>query len=129
MTAVVRFRTPVGDCAVAVEHVLEVRLAAGITPLPAPRPSVAGMIEAGEDAITVLNVLGSSGGHVIVVEDGDLRFGLLVDEVTGVVQIPDADVGPPPPGQDRAVVAGIVNGDNGLILLLDLTVLRGRLVG
>jgi chemotaxis signal transduction protein len=83
----------------------------------------------GRGALSVLSVLGSQGKHVLVVEDGALAFGLLVDEVVGVQTVDDAAIDEPPAGQDRAVVAGVVTGDGSVMLLLDLEVLRGRLVG
>jgi len=127
MTSVVRFRTPKGDYAVPVAQVSEVRLAEGLRALPAPREGVAGLLADGESALTVLSVLGSEGRHVMVVDDGSLTFGLLVDEVTGVQHVDDTAISPPPEGQDRAVVAGVLAGDGSLVLLLDLAVLRGRL--
>jgi chemotaxis signal transduction protein len=124
---VVRFRAPAGEYALEVEHVNEVRSSADLTSLPEPRPGVAGLVRRGDDAITVLSVLGEPGDHIIVLEDGGLTFGLLVEEVTGVQQIQDAEIGPPPPGQDRATVSGVLAGDEGLVLLLDCASLRGRL--
>ena len=128
MTAIVRFRTPQGDCAVPVAHVTEVRLATGMRPLPQPREGVAGLLSSAGGALTVLSVLGSVGHHVMVVEDGTLTFGLLVDEVLGVQHVDDEGINPAPSGQDRAVVAGVLADDGAMVLLLDLAVLRGRLV-
>ena len=122
-----RFRAPAGEYALGVEHVNEVRSSADLTSLPEPRAGVAGLMRRGDDAITVLSVLGEPGDHVIVLEDGGLTFGLLVEEVTGVHEIQDAEIGPPPPGQDRATVSGVLAGAEGLVLLLDCTALRGRL--
>jgi chemotaxis signal transduction protein len=112
-----------------VSQVTQVRLADGLRPLPAPRDGVAGLLVDGEGALTVLSVLGSEGHHVMVVDDGTLTFGLLVDEVMGVQHVDDAGVSPPPAGQDRAVVAGVIADDGSLVLLIDVAVLRGRLVG
>jgi len=127
MTTIVRFRTPNGEFAVPVEQVTEVRLADGMRPLPSPRAGVAGVLADRDRALTVLSVLGSEGQHVIVVDDGSLTFGLLVDEVLGVQHVDEGAIDPPPAGQDRAVVAGVVAGDGNVVLLLDLAVLRGRL--
>lgn len=129
VSAIVRFRTPTGDYGVPVERVTEVRLASGLRPLPAPREGVAGVLQRGEEALTVLSALGSTGHHVMVVDDGNLTFGLLVDEVVGVQQVSDDALGEPPAGQDRAVVSGVVTGDGELVMLVDVAVLRGRLVG
>jgi chemotaxis signal transduction protein len=127
MKTIVRFRAPAGEYALPVEHVNEVRSSADLTALPEPRPGVAGLMRRGDDAITVLSVLGEPGDHIIVLEDGGLTFGLLVEEVTGVQEIQDAEIGPPPPGQDRATVSGVLAADEGLVLLLDCAALRGRL--
>lgn len=151
MATVVRFRTPSGEYALPVEQVREVRLATGLRPLPAPRAGVVGLLaldaagarstpsepaapEVPGDApaspvLSVLSVLGSEGRHVLVVDDHGFAFGLLVDEVVGVQTVDDASIDDPPAGQDRAVVAGVVSADGTLMLLLDLAVLRGRLVG
>jgi chemotaxis signal transduction protein len=129
MTTFVRFRTPKGECAIPVDQVREVRLATGLRPLPAPREGVVGLLPREDDALSVLAVLGSVGRHVMVVDDGTLEFGLLVDEVLGVQNVEDASIDQPPAGQDRAVVAGVVSGDGTVMLVLDLEVLRGRLVG
>lgn len=128
MRTIVRFRTPQGNYALPVEHVTEVRLAAELTPLPAPQPGVAGVMRRGGGALTVLSVLGEPGRHVIVIDDDSITFGLLVAEVTGVHRIDDALVGPPPPGQDRGAVTGVIVEDGGVVLLLDTAALRGRLV-
>jgi chemotaxis signal transduction protein len=127
MRSIVRFRTPSGEFAVPVEQVTEVRLADGMRPLPSPRADVAGVLADRDGALTVLSVLGSQGQHVIIVDDGSLTFGLLVDEVLGVQHVDEDAIDPPPAGQDQAVVAGVVAGDGNLVLLLDLAVLRGRL--
>jgi chemotaxis signal transduction protein len=127
VTTLVRFRAPTGEYALPVEHVTEVRSAADLAPLPAPREGVAGLMRRGDDAVTVLSVLGTPGEHIVVLDEGGLTFGLLVSEVTGVISVTDAEVGPPPPGQDRATVCGVLTGDDGIVLVLDSAALRGRL--
>ncbi|MEA3018641.1 MAG: purine-binding chemotaxis protein CheW [Actinomycetota bacterium] len=127
MTTVVRFRAPAGSYALPVEHVTEVRSAAELTPLPEPRAGVAGLMRRAGDALTVLSVLGEPGAHIIVIDEGGLTFGLLVAEVTGVHTVADDQISPPPPGQDRVTVAGVLAADDGLVLLLDSAALRERL--
>jgi chemotaxis signal transduction protein len=124
---IVRFRTSEGDYAVPVEQVSEVRSAVGLTPLPAPQPGVVGLMRRGEEALPVLAILGAAGRHVVVIDKGPLSFGLLVEEVTGVHQVDEAQIGAPPPGQDRAVVSGVFHDELGLVLLLDVDALAGRL--
>ena len=127
MRTIVRFRTPSGDYALPVERVIEVRPAADLMPLPAPRAGVAGVMPRGGDVMTVLSIEGETGSHVVVIDEDGVVFGLLVDEVTGVHRIDDEAVGPPPHGQERGVVAGVVVDAGGMVLVLDTAALRGRL--
>lgn len=127
MTTLVRFRVPAGEYALPVERVTEVRSSAGISPLPEPRPGVAGLLRRGDEVLTVLSVLGEVGDHVILLDEAGLTFGLLVTEVLGVRAVEEGDIGPPPPGQDGTMVSGVVVGEDGLVLLLDAVALRGRL--
>jgi chemotaxis signal transduction protein len=129
MRTIVRFRTSEGDYAVPVEQVSEVRSAAALTPLPAPGPGVIGLMSRGDEALPVLAIFGASGRHVVVVDEGSLSFGLLVDEVTGVQMIDEARIGAPPLGQDRTLVSGVVNDAPGVVLLLDVAALAGKLAG
>lgn len=127
MRTIVRFRASDADYALPVEDVTEVRSAAELTPLPAPRPGVAGLMTHGGDALPVLSVLGELGHHVLVMSTGDERFGLLVDEVVGVERIDDELVGPPPRGQVRDNVTGVIVDESGLVLLLDSAAIGARL--
>ena len=122
-----RFRAAETAYALPVEHVAEVRSAADVTSLPAPRAGVAGLVARADGALTVLSVLGHTGEHVIVVDEGALTFGLLVDEVTEVVRVEDDVIGPPPQGQAGGTVAGVIHDDGELVLLLDAAALRGTL--
>ena len=127
MKTIVRFRTSDGDYAVLVEQVSEVQSAAGLTPLPAPKAGVAGLMRHGDEALPVLDLLGARGRHVVVIEHGPMAFGLLVDEVTGVHAIDESRIGAPPPGQDRDLVAAVLQDGGDLVLLLDVGALAGRL--
>jgi chemotaxis signal transduction protein len=143
MRTIVRFRTAEGDYAVSAEQVTEVRSATGLAPLPSPLPGVAGLMLHGKTALPVLTVLGELGRHVVVMEKGPLSFGLLVDEVTGVVQVDEAQIGAPPLGQDGPFVSGIFSDEGGadegdtderssgergrLVLLLDVDALAEKL--
>ena len=129
MTArtLVGFRTSDGHYAVPVEHTREVRAAGGIVPLPAPRPGVVGLLQRGDDALPVLDALGQGSKHVLVLEAGGQPFGLLVEEVSGVVTVGDTEVGPPPPGQEDAVITGVVSLGESLLLLVDADALAAAL--
>lgn len=127
MKTLVQFRSAQATYALPVEHVTEVRSSADMTPLPAPRPGVAGLVPRADGALTVLSVLGDAGDHVIVVEDDAMTFGLLVEEVTAVVRVEDDRIGPPPQGQRGGAVAGVIHEEGQLVLVLDAAALRGTL--
>jgi chemotaxis signal transduction protein len=129
MSTFVRFRTPNGEYAVAVEHAREVCNASGVLPLPAARPGVAGLLRRGDDSLTVLSVLSPGGNHVLVLDPGEKMFGILVDEVTGVANIDDQAIGPAPDGQQDELVAGVISTPGGLVLLLDAAATARRLSG
>lgn len=127
MRTVVRFRTGGGDYAVPVEHARGVRDATGLRTLPAPLPGVAGVLPGEAAALTVLDVLGCGGRHVLVLDPGGGEFGLLVDAVTAVSDVAEDAVGPAPAGQEGQLVSAVISVPGGLVLLVDPGVIAGRL--
>ncbi len=126
MRLLVRFSTPTGEWAIPIERVHEVQLAHGIIPLPAPRPGIAGVLRRGDEVITVCSLLGEATGHVLVVDGGGERFGILAENASGVLRVEDEEIAPPPTGQEVPVVIGIIHvPDDGTVLLLDLDALGG----
>jgi chemotaxis signal transduction protein len=101
-----------------VEAARAVRSSAGMIPLPAPGPNVAGLLP-GDPPLTVLSPFGSEGEHIIVMQTGELRYGLLVEGVTGLRQIDEADIRPAPRGQGRELICGSIDIDGQLVLLTD----------
>jgi chemotaxis signal transduction protein len=104
-----------------------VRSATEFAPLPSPLPGVAGLMRRGNGGLPVMSTLGVLGHHVVIIEKGPLSFGLLVEEVTGVLQVDEAQIAASPPGQERPLVSGILNDEAGLVLLLDVDALAGKL--
>jgi chemotaxis signal transduction protein len=128
VTTLVRFRTGDGEYAVAVEHAREVRSAAGLLPLPSPRPGVVGLLPGEGQPLTVVAALGSGRDHVVVLEPDDGgAFGLLVEEVRGVVTVGADEVGASPAGQAGDLVSGVLNAPEGLVLLVDVDALARTL--
>ena len=114
------------------EYCLPVQAARGVRPvdglilLPDPNPDVAGMIP-GDPPLTVISPLHGDRGHILLIEAGGKTFGLLVDVVTGLRRIDDADIGPPPDGQKNPLVSGTLHTDGRLILVADPLALAGHL--
>lgn len=127
MTAIVRFSAAAGEYALPVADVAKVRRADAVQPLPEARPGIAGILRHGDDVLTILATLGEGGEHVLVLEADELTFGLLVREVTGVQEVAEDEIAPPPPGQDGTAVAGVLSGSDEVVLLLDARALRRRL--
>lgn len=124
MITLVHFRCGTGSYAVPVEHAREVRLLKAFRCLPAARPNVMGILEGwdgeGAQTLTVLDILGTGGKHLLVLDGGERPFGLAVDAVCGVVRVAESALGPPPDGQRLAVVSGTARTDLGLLLLVDV---------
>jgi chemotaxis signal transduction protein len=103
-----------------------VRIADEMIALPDPAVDVAGIIP-GDPPLTVISPLQSNGTHVLVIEADGKTFGLLVDAVTGLRRIDDADIRPAPQGQDRPLISGTLDTGGSLVLVADPSVLARQL--
>ncbi len=90
-----------------------------LLPLPAPQPGVLGLVRDDGELLPVLALLGDTGRHVLVVQAGTGRFGLLVEAVTAVVRLREEELRPPPRGQDRSLVSAVAGGPGADALVLD----------
>ena len=126
MTRMVHFRTGDGEFAIAVESVLEVRRASGLVPMPSPGPDVVGLLPRVKDTLTVLTLLGSGREHVLVIDAGQAPFGLLVEEVCGILAVDERAVEPAPRGQSSDLVSGVIRTGEGVVLLVDAHALERR---
>jgi chemotaxis signal transduction protein len=103
-----------------------VRTADGMIALPDPARDVTGIIP-GDPPLTVLSPLQAQGTHILVIEAGDMTFGLLVDAVTGLLRISDTDIRRAPQGQERPLISGTLDTEGQLVLVADPIALAGRL--
>jgi chemotaxis signal transduction protein len=103
-----------------------VRPATGLVPLPAPGTDVAGIVP-GDPPLTVIAPLGGGGNQVLVVESLGKTFGLLVDSVTGLRRVADAEIRTAPDGQERPLVCGTITNGEELVMVTDPAALAGRL--
>ena len=119
MRPMLRFRAQGGHYAVPVEDVRRVRTREGLSLLPQGREGVAGLVMHDDLALPVLSVLGSDGDRLLVLEADGRRFGLLVEEVSGVAEIDERRMGPPPEGQAGSLVTGVLDSDEDIALVID----------
>lgn len=126
MTKMVCFQSAGAAYCLPVQATRAVRLPNGLVALPAPRPDIAGIIP-GNPPLTIISPLGTRGTHILIVEAGGKTFGLLVDAVTGLCNIAEADIGAPPDGQQQPLVSGTIDIGGQLVLVADPNALAGRL--
>jgi len=126
VTTMVCFRAADAEYCLPVQAARSVRTVDGMISLPDPNPDVAGMIP-GSPPLTVISPLHSTRGHILIIQAGNKTFGLLVDAVTGLQRIDDADIGPPPEGQNRPLISGTVHTGGRLVLIADPSALAGHL--
>lgn len=122
MITLVHFATPMGEWAVPIDRVHEVRLSEGIAPLPVPRHGIAGVLRRGDEVLTVVSLLGDAAGHVIILDaGGDETFGLLAETAIGILRVDEAQLGSPPAGQEGPVVTAVIRQPDGrMVMLLDV---------
>lgn len=120
MTSMVRFRTSDAVYYVPVANTLEVRSISTLVPLPAPTPGVAGVIERDGTTLPVVRALGEGSRHVLLISAYRSPVGVLVEEVTGIVEVTEDAMGPPPPGQDDPLVKAVICEDDGLSFVVDV---------
>jgi chemotaxis signal transduction protein len=122
----VRFRTGNTQYCLAVDATRAVRTTNGLLPLPQGRSDVVGILP-GDPPLTVIAPFGPGGERVLVVEAAQKTFGVLVDAVTGLARVDEADVRPAPDGQDSQLISGTIRSDGELTLVTNPEVLVGRL--
>jgi chemotaxis signal transduction protein len=128
MKHMVRFRAQGGHYAIPVEDVRQVRTADDLSLLPLGRTGVAGLIMHDDVALPVLSVLGPGGDRLLVLEVDGRRFGLLVEEVSGVADVDERRLGPPPEGQAGSLITGVLDSEQDIALVIDASVLAQQVL-
>jgi purine-binding chemotaxis protein CheW len=125
------FRLGDEEFGVEISRVLEVMRTPPVTEVPRAPPDILGVISVRGDVVTVvdprsrLGLTGSGGGparRVVVVDDGAGACGLLVDQVAGVVRLPQGALEPCPQalgGGGGEVFLGIGREQERLFTVLD----------
>ncbi|KPJ57881.1 MAG: hypothetical protein AMS16_00470 [Planctomycetes bacterium DG_58] len=130
---VIIFRLGEEEFAADINQVREVVSKGLVTAMPDSPDFVRGVTSVrGEIAVVIdlkarfsaISGQGIESKHVVITEQDNHLFGLMVDEVTDVLRIPETEIKPAPKpltGLENVQVNGVINIGNRLILLLDLT--------
>lgn len=117
---------------VDIHQVKEIIRVPGITRVPKTPAFVEGVVNLRGSVIPVLDLrkrFGFEAGQanddqrIVVIEMGDQTVGMIVDSVTEVLRVDEADIGPPSPyvvSVESQYIAGIAKLDEQLIILLDV---------
>ena len=116
--------------AIDVRQVREVIRTVNVVPIPDVPPWIEGVIYLRGVVVTLLNLHeklhitnthNTKTGRVIVSHTGHCRFGIMVDDVTGVMTLPDSAINPPDDVIRHAVsVSAVALIDEQLVPILDL---------
>lgn len=128
MQQYIGFQLRPGEYAVPITAVREIINLPEITALPQSSPTLTGITDLRGTVIPVINVKrlmgiegnGDGGGKVIVIAAGRLLFGVLVDGITGVINVDDNTIESPEtmgPGRTEQV-EGVAKFNGRLIVLL-----------
>ena len=133
------FRLGAEEYGVGIERVHEVLKPQPVTEVPRAPVGVLGVITVRGEVVAVfdprlrLGIAGSpppeGSGRIVIVNDGEGRCGLLVDEVASVVRLAQGSIEPCPQGiggQSADCLAGIGRERNRLFMVLDLGALLRR---
>lgn len=117
---------------VEVIHVREILRVGNIFPVPGSPDCVLGVTNIRGSVITIVDgrkrfrlpaTTHTDASRIIVIEVGEEEAGILVDRVTDVVDLPVSGIDVTPKLNSRensSYVAGVVNQDHGLIIMLDV---------
>ena len=122
MKQLVRFRTAMGEFAIPVESVREVRSDPALSSIPGAHPAVAGVLDWKDEALTVIAVFGA-GRQLIVLEGGPGVYGLVVEEVLELAHRSDRELGRAPAESSAGYVVGLMRSEGHMVPIVDATLL------
>jgi len=114
-------------------QVREIIRAGSVTPIPDSPQFIKGVSNVRGEITVVIDLKERfflpvkkeiEGKHIIITEQKKNLFGLMVDEVTEVLRIPETDIKPTPElvtRIDRVYISGVLTLEGRLIMLLDLS--------
>jgi chemotaxis signal transduction protein len=113
-----RFRTAMGEFAIPVESVREVRSDPALSSIPGAHPAVVGVLDWKGEALTVIAPFGE-GRQLIVVEGGPGVYGLVVEEVLELAHRSDRELGRAPAESSAAYILGLMRSEGHMVPIVD----------
>jgi chemotaxis signal transduction protein len=114
----VLFRTAVGEFAIPVDLVREVRSDDVLAIIPGGHPAVAGLLDWKSGAVTVVSLFGA-GRQVIILDGGPGVFGLVVEEVLELAHRSDRELGRAPAQGSAGYVTGVMRSEGHMVPIID----------
>ena len=118
----VLFRTAMGEFAIPVESVREVRSDAALTAIPGAHPSVAGLIDWKGESLTAIEIFGP-GRQLIVLEGGPGAYALIVEEVLELAHRSDRELGRVPAEGSASYFTGVMRSEGHMVPIVDADLL------
>jgi chemotaxis protein CheZ len=129
MQQYIGFNLNAGEYSIPILKVREIVNMPSITRMPQAPPYIEGVTNLRGSVIPIINLKrlvhlgdnGSKGNKIIVVASGRITFGILVDGITGVVNIDESEIEHPEKflNDDVDQVEGVAKLNNRLVVLLD----------
>lgn len=118
MKQFVHFRTSVGEFAIPVGSVHEVRSDAEVAAIPGAHPTVVGLLDWKDQALTVVAIFGA-GRQLIVVDGGPGVYGLVVEEVLELAQRSERELAKVPAEGSAGYVTGVMRAEGRMVPIID----------
>lgn len=118
MKQLVVFRTAVGEFAIPVDLVREVRSDDVLATIPGGHPAVAGLLDWKSEAVTVVSLFGT-GRQLIILDGGPGVYGLVVEEVLELAHRSDRELGRAPAQGSAGYVTGVMRSEGHMVPIID----------
>ena len=107
-----------GEFAIPVDLVREVRSDDVLATIPGGHPAVAGILDWKSEAVTVVSLFGT-GRQLIILDGGPGVYGLVVEEVLELAHRSDRELGRAPAQGSAGYVTGVMRSEGHMVPIID----------
>ena len=107
-----------GEFAIPVDQVREVRGEDVLATIPGGHPAVAGLLDWKSEAVTVVSLFGA-GRQLIILDGGPGVYGLVVEEVLELAHRSDRELGRAPAQGAAGYVTGVMRSEGHMVPIID----------